>query len=325
MNAVAVARNMLGRSNQRVGWGGIGLLGAFFVLAPAFVGSYRVSLLAQALAFSTFALSLDLLWGGASIFSFGHAAFFGMGAYSLGLVERTGVLGAGWVGLLASIVLPGVLAMLIGYFCFYARISGTYFAIITLAVSLILSETASSWSSFTGGDNGLYPVALPLSLSSDDQLYYVALAVLVVAFVVALYLTRSGFGLAMEAMGANENRAEALGYDTARVKLILFAISGAMAGFAGAIYAPMVGSANPNLLGVTLSTEVIIWVALGGRGTLVGPVIGAVAISFVSDYLSGTFAEAWILILGGLLLAVVLFRPAGILGSARVRRFIRAR
>jgi urea transport system permease protein len=316
-------------SDSSIGWAGIGLLTVVLVLAPTFAGTYRVSLLSEALAFSIFALGLDLLWGGANIFSFGQAAFFGVGAYSLGVVERTGVLGSAWLGLLAALVLPVVLALLIGYFCFYSRITGTYFAIITLAVSLILSQSASSWASFTGGDNGLYPVALPslgpLTFSSTDQQYYLALSVLGVAFAAAVYLTRSSFGLAMEAVGDNEARAKSLGYDTARVKLVLLAASAAFCGLAGAIYAPMQGSANPEMLGVTLSTEVIIWVAVGGRGTLVGAIIGAVGISFVSDYLSGVAAQYWILILGALLLTVVLFRPAGLLGSRRVRRFISAR
>jgi branched-chain amino acid transport system permease protein len=324
-----VAVRATSRRDGRVGWSALGLLAAVLVLAPTFVGPYLVSLLAEALAFAIFALSLDLLWGGADIFSFGHAAFFGIGAYSLGLIERTGMFGAGWFGLLAAIILPTVLGMVVGYFCFYGRISGVYFAIITLAVSLMLSTIASSWGSFTGGDNGLYPVALPtlgsLSLTSFDQQYFVVLGVLGLAFAVALYLTRSAFGLAVEALGNNELRAESLGYDTARTKLVILMVSAAMAGLAGALYAPLVGSVDPTMLGVPLSTEVIIFVALGGRGSLVGPVIGAVGISFVSDYLSGVMADTWLLILGALLLVVVLFRPAGILGSPRVRRFVAAR
>jgi urea transport system permease protein len=325
VNAQASVRRLAPRALAAAGF--LALLSVPYVLDP-----FRLSIMEKALAFAIFALSLDLIWGIAGILSFGHAAFFGLGAYSLGLIARhVAIPGVSYIGLGAAVILPAVLAAALGYFTFSGRVSGAYFALITLAVSLILSQVATTWISVTGGDNGLYPVphltlgmppAVAFAIDTDPRIYYFGLALLVAALFLGRSLVRSAFGQALLATQSNESRAECLGYDTAALKLAIFTISGGMAGLAGATYASIVGFVNPGLLGLLMSTQVIVWVALGGRGTLLGGVAGALVVAFLSDYLSGTFVQVWQLILGACLLLVVLFRPQGLLGSERVRRLM---
>jgi ABC-type branched-subunit amino acid transport system permease subunit len=138
----------------------------------------------------------------------------------------------------------------------------------------------------------------------------------------AIGLVRTPFGQALVAAGESETRATSLGYNTALLRTVMLAISGAIAGVAGALYAPMASFINPDVVGLTLSTNVIIWVALGGRGVLVGGVVGALVIAFLSSYLSGSVGHVWLLALGVLLLLVVLFRPSGLLGTRAIRRIV---
>jgi len=302
---------------------------------PYVLDPFRLSIMEKALAFAVFALSLDLIWGVTGILSFGHAAFFGLGAYSLGLITRDMLLpGASYIGLSAAVILPALLALALGYFTFSGRVSGAYFALITLAVSLILSQLATMLISVTGGDNGLYPVphltlGVPpvagFPVDTDTRIYYFSLVLLVATLFGARSLVRSGFGQALLAIQSNEARAECLGYNTAALKIVIFTVSGAMAGLAGAMYAPIAGFVNPGLLGLLMSTQVIVWVALGGRGTLIGGIVGALVVAFFSDYLSGAFVQVWQLLLGACLMLVVLFRPEGLIGSEHVRRLMGTR
>lgn len=313
-------------------WRSAAVSGAVLVGAavPWLVSPFEVSLAAKAFTFAVLALGLDLIWGLGGILSFGQAAFFGVGAYAFGILTRD-VPDAGMVGLIGAVGIPALLALALGYFTFYGRVSGAYFAIITLAVSLILTQIAQSWVEFTGGHNGLYPVPfltvrVPglgwLGFDSDAEMYHLAFGVLLVVFLLLRRVARSGFGEALAALSEDELRLQFLGYDTRRLRLMAFTLSGALGGLAGGLYASQVGFVNPTVLGLTLSTQVIVWVALGGRGTLLGPIVGALVVSFVEDYLSDVLVNAWVLALGVLVLLVTLFRPAGLLGSSRIRRFV---
>jgi urea transport system permease protein len=311
---------------------GLGLLLLGLAIIPWVLDPFRLSILAKTISFAMFALSLDLLWGISGVFSFGQAAFFGMGAYALALITRDfDFPGVSYVGLLVAVVLPAVLALGVGYFTFYGRVSGAYFAIVTLAVSLILTQLATTWVGLTGGHNGLFPVpplqlGVPgmaeLTFETPTKVYFLQLALLMMVIVGSIALVRSRLGQALVAMEENEERARFFGYDTAALKLIVLTISGGIAGLAGGTFASIEGFVNPAVFGILLSTEVIIWVILGGRGTLVGPVVGAIVVALLEDYLSGRFLQVWLLVLGGLLLATVLFRPEGLLGGSRVRRFV---
>jgi urea ABC transporter permease protein UrtC len=313
----------------------LGIVLLVMAAMPWLIDPFRLSLLAKTISFAMFALSLDLLWGIAGVFSFGHAAFFGVGAYALALITRDlSFPGNGWVGLIVAMLLPALLALGIGYFTFYGQVAGAYFAIVTLAVSLILTQLATIWVGLTGGHNGLFPVP-PLTLGipglaeftfdTPTRIYFLQLTLLAIALVVSISVVRSRFGQALVAMEGNESRARFFGYDTSALKLIVFMISGAIAGLAGGTFATIEGFVNPAVLGIALSTQVIIWVILGGRGTLVGPVVGAMLVAFLEDYLSGTFLRVWLLVLGALLLVAVLFRPEGLLGTRKMRRLIGTR
>jgi urea transport system permease protein len=309
----------------------------FLVLAalPWLLDPFRLSIVAKAISFAMFAMSLDLLWGVAGVFSFGHAAFFGVGAYALGIITSDfSFPGVSYVGLAASVVFPALLAVFIGYFMFYGRVSGAYFAIVTLAVSLILTQLATTWVGLTGGHNGLFPVpplelGIPgvaeLTFDTGARIYFLQLALLVMVLLVSVWLVRSKFGQALVAMAGNETRASFFGYDTAALKLAVFTASGAIAGLAGGTFSTIDGFVNPTVLGILLSTQVIIWVILGGRGTLVGPAVAAIAIALLEDLLSGTFLRLWLLLLGFILLGIVMFRPDGLLGGVRIRRAIGSR
>jgi urea transport system permease protein len=302
---------------------------------PWLLDPFRLSIVAKAISFAIFAMSLDLLWGIAGVFSFGHAAFFGVGAYTLGIITKEfSFPGVGYVGLAASVVVPALVALFIGYFMFYGRVSGAYFAIVTLAVSLILTQLATTWVGLTGGHNGLFPVpplelGIPgvaeLTFDTGMRIYFLQLAILLAALLVSVWLVRSKFGQALVAMSGNETRASFFGYDTAALKLVAFTASGAIAGLAGGTFSTIDGFVNPAVLGIILSTQVIIWVILGGRATLIGPVVAAIAIPLLEDFLSGTFLRIWLLVLGIILLAIVMFRPDGLLGGVRIRRAIGTR
>ena len=320
-------------AGRHAGVVGLALLGAgvlVMALVPMFASSYYTSVLGEALAFSMFAISLDLMWGISGVLSFGHAAFFGIGAYAFGLITQDLAGGsATYVAVVAAVVGPALFGAALGYFTFFSGVSGPYFAIITLTVALILGQAATSFPHLTGGLNGLYTTGLvftipggEINLSDVVTLYYIALTLTVLTLLGAIALVRTPFGQALVAAGASETRAGSLGYNTALLKTAMLAISGAIAGLAGALYAPMASFVNPEVVGLTLSTNVIIWVGLGGRGVLVGGVVGALIIAFLSSYLSGSVGHVWLLALGVLLLLVVLFRPSGLLGTRAIRRIV---
>jgi ABC-type branched-subunit amino acid transport system permease subunit len=321
---------LAGRHRARVGLGALGVGILVLALVPAFATSYYTSVLGQALAFAMFAISLDLIWGISGVLSFGHAAFFGIGAYAFGLLTQDLSGGtATYIAVLAALVIPALFGAGLGYFTFFSGVTGPYFAIITLTVVLILGQAATSFPHFTGGLNGVYIPGLvfqtpggEINLSDVVTLYYVALFLTVLTLFGAIWLVRTPFGQALVAAGESEMRAASLGYNTALLKTAMLAISGAIAGLAGALYAPMASFINPDVVGLTLSTNVIIWVALGGRGVLIGGVVGALVIAFLSSYLSGSVGHVWLLALGVLLLLVVLFRPSGLLGSRAIRRIV---
>ncbi len=318
-------------TSARLGLASCGAAVTVLALVPFIGGPYYVSVLGQAIALSLFAISLDLLWGVSGILSFGHAAFFGLGAYAFALLVQTLGSPAGtWLALLAAVVVPATLALFVGGFTLAGRITGVYFAIITLAITLILAQVATSWTSLTGGLNGLYlapglTLAVPwgtLDITDQTAYYVLLLGLLVFVLLAAALLVRSPFGHALAAMATNSERATALGYNISLLKVVILVVAAALAGLAGALYVPITGFVNPDVVGLTLSTNVIIWVALGGRGTLLGAAAGTLIIAFLSSFLSGTVGHLWLLVLGAMLLLVVLFRPSGLLGSRAVRRFI---
>jgi urea transport system permease protein len=309
---------------------GIGYLNILVILVmiafPWFANSYHIGLMAKVMVYGIMALSLDFMWGYAGILSFGHSALFALGGFGLALtLKYVDVPGATYLGLIIAIVGPGVLAALLGYLLFYGRISGVYFGIITLALAAAMQQAFISAGNITGGDNGLYGFPAPsfdlpglpaITLNADMPAFYTALVGAIIAYFLTRRLAASPFGRAMKGVKSSEVRMEALGYDVAKLKMVTFAICGALAGFAGALYVP-VGFVSPALFALTLSTAGIIWVAVGGRGTLIGAFVGALVVNYLEAILSGSLVMVWLLLVGIFLILVVVFWPQGIMGYVR--------
>ena len=312
-----------------------------------FVSDYYLNLFGKYLALAVLALGMDLIWGYTGVLSLGQAIFFGIGAYSIGmhmLLEGSGKgvygepvpdfmvwnqvyqLPLFWkpyksapVALAAAVLLPAGLAALIGLLTFRRRLRGTYFAILTQAIAFAVWLMFNRNEMRLGGTNGLtdFKSILGFSLSAPATLrglYLITALALAAALVLARWLVRSKTGLVLQAIRDNERRLEFLGYDTSAYKILVFAISGALAGLGGMLYAPQVGIITPSQIGVLPSLEIVIWVAFGGRGTLWGALLGAVSINWLRSVLTGTYPRLWPIILGGLFVTVIMLFPEGLLG-----------
>jgi urea transport system permease protein len=312
-------------------------------IVPWFLADFHVSLLAKFLAFAIVAIAIDLIWGYAGILSIGHGVFFGLGAYAFGMYLKLEAAGSqlpdfmAWSGLkslpwfwgpfadpavaIAMVFLaPMAVGALFGFLTFRSGIQGVYFSIVTQALALVLSILLIGQQPYFGGTNGLtnFSTVFGLPLVDPDVqfgLYYVALAGVVLAFVVGSVLTRSRYGLLLVALRDNPNRVRALGYSPVAINVLVFTISAGLAGMAGAIFAPIVGIVSPAMIGVVPSIEMVIWVAVGGRGTLLGPVIGAILVNGAKSSLSESFPLIWQYFLGAMFIGSVLLFPAGIVGT----------
>ncbi|MFD1632382.1 branched-chain amino acid ABC transporter permease [Haloplanus ruber] len=304
---------------------GVGAL----LFAPAILANYLIQILTLSLIFALFAISVDLLWGYTGILTFGHAVFLGGGAYLMGtLLEAVGTGPAiVYAGLAAGTVLPGLLGLVVAGVLFSRGISEDYFTIITLALAIIAEQIAVSWSSVTNGANGLLVpparVGIPGVVATEltgVPFYYLCVGVLLAGYLVARRIVDSPFGRALVAINENETKATALGYDTEKYKTLVFGVSSGMAGFAGTLYVLSERFISPPLLGFVQSTDVLIWVLVGGRGTLVGGILGTISLRFFENTISGALAFSWILVLGIVLILIVLLFPEGLVGVVEVAR-----
>jgi len=331
------------------------LLGLFVLLLPAlnFSGhlpDYYLNLTGKYLALSIAALGMDLIWGYTGILGLGQAVFFGLGAYAMGMhlmlkASGHGVYGASipdfmvwnrvtqlpffWkpfqsfsLMVLLAIAVPFAAAALIGLLTFSRRVGGTYFAILTQAMAY------AAWLMFNrnemnlGGTNGLTDfktiLGFPLNNPGTVRGLYVATALaLVLSFAACRWLVKSKMGLVLKAIRDRELRLEFMGYPIARYKIFIFALAGGLAGLAGALYVPQVGIITPSEIGVLPSLEVCVWVAAGGRGTLLGAILGAVGINAARSILTARFPNEWPIILGATFIGVVMFVPDGVVGLPR--------
>lgn len=302
------------------------------VAFPLVASPYQTELMTQFLTFGLLAMSLDLMGDRAGLISFGHGAWFGLGAYTLALtLDRLPGVGGTYLGFLLAAVVGGGFAALLGSQLLLGRqrVGGVYFGIITLAVAAILQLVAMGWSSVTGGSNGLYGFPAPelapgVEISGSLRPYAVTAVACVLISSGLRWALGSSLGLALVAARQNPRRAEGIGVPIGRFQLLVFAVSGAIAGIAGALYVP-VGFVAPDLFGLTFSTYVIVWMVLGGRGTLVGGFVGAIGLSWLETALSGSFVTLWLLMVGILLIVVVLAWPRGAMGAlAAVARAVRS-
>jgi urea ABC transporter permease protein UrtC len=304
-----------------------------FIVFPIFGDDYLIGQLPQYLIYGIFAMSMDLIWGYGGIISFGHAVFFGLGAYFMTLVTKQMIpymtlFHSTYVGLFFGIGVPALFAVLLGYFLFYSRIAGPYFAIVMLAIAVIFERIAVDWY-YVGGFNGIFGIP-PLTLSlpwifayemtHPILVYYVILGITAVCYIFCYRVVRSPFGSVLAAIKDNEERAEFFGYNIPRHKIRIYAISAGVAGLGGSLFASVFSFVGPTLIGFTLSTEVLVWVILGGKGTLLGALMGAILVRYLEAILSDILSFYWILILGLIFILCVMFFPRGIFGYWFIER-----
>ncbi|WP_419177989.1 ABC transporter permease subunit [Caballeronia sordidicola] len=290
--------------------GGFGVL--LLAAGPFVFGTYLLNVLIQAFFFSIVAVTVDILWGYAGYLTFGQSAFFGLGAYAAGLVFTHGGFTAGYVVLAlgAAIVVTAAVAALLGWLSFYRGASPFFATVMSLVLPIVLSQLLLSGGQWTGSSSGLtgyetFDLSLP-------AWYWIAGAALLVVATLAWLFVRSDGGRVLAAIRDNESRCSYLGINTSLVKIILLVATAVIAGLAGFGYGSFSGVVAPELTGFVLGTQLIIWVALGGRGTLWGPVIGALLINVGTAYLSGSMPFAWQLILGAAFVTVIVLLPQGL-------------
>ena len=294
---------------------------ALLIAAPAALPPFAMTLLTELVILGLFAMSLDLMVGYTRLVSFGHAAAYGIGAYASGYMLLNSSTPLLFVVFFAALM-TGFIAIGVGWVCTLA--TGVSFSMLTLAFAQLLYAIAFKWTSVTGGSDELAgiprrPGPMEMTfLSTKTGFYYFALGCLVGAYLLCRGLVSSPFGAVLRGIRENEAKTLALGYNTRLYKIAVVAISYALGGLAGALYAPFAGFANTELLFWLLSGQVLIMVIVGGSGTLIGPIIGA-AFFLILEHQLSSYTEAWALFLGLVFIAVVLFAPEGIWGLATSR------
>lgn len=322
-----------------------------FLNAQGYVDNFTINLWGKYLCFALLAISVDLLWGYTGLLSLGQSLFFALGGYMLGmhLMLMIGAQGVyaqagknpnllpdfmvflghtflptfwrpfysfGFATLMVFVV-PCLLAAGFGFLAFRSRIKGVYFSILTQALTYGAALLFFRNSMLMGGNNGFtdYKVILGSDLRSaatQRGLFMATAIVLVLVYLGCRALSRTKFGLVQRAIRDGENRVLFSGYATAHFKLFIFVLSAAIASVGGALYVPQVGGINPSVMTPEKSLEAVVWVAVGGRGTLLGPILGAVAINVLKSWATKEYPDYWLLILGGLFILVVLFLPGGL-------------
>ena len=287
-----------------------------FSAAPLLLGTFSINVLTRSLIYAVLAITVDLLWGFTGILSFGQAAFFGIGAYATAMT--LGGLGASLEGVSAALalalVLPSALGFVVGWLSFYHRSTPLYASVISLVLPIVVTQLIYSGGEWTGSSSGLVGYdTLPLELNGFFRL---AALLLVVVTLVAWIFTRSDAGRALVAVRDNDARCAYLGLNPKRLQILLTTAMAGVAGLAGFLFANATSVVAPENAGFLFGTEIVIWVALGGRGTLLGPALGAIAIDFASANLSGDLPFLWQLLVGTVFVAVIIFLPGGLAGIA---------
>lgn len=318
-----------------------------FVL-PLLLSEFRLNLTGRFLALAIVALGIDLIWGFTGLLSLGHGIFFTLGGYAIAMYLKLqippgassqlpefmslyGVTELPWfwqpfysfpVAALAVVLIPGILAGILGYVIFRNRIRGVYFSILTQAATIIFFNFFNGQQKLFNGTNGLtdFQTIFGARVNSPETQYvFYVLTILFLGLSYALcrWLTSGRFGKLLVAIRDDESRVRFTGYDPTGFKVLVFAISGALAGVAGAFFTLQTGIISPNSMNIAFSIEMVIWVAVGGRATLIGAVLGALVVNFAKSFLSEKFPDIWLFFQGGLFLLVVMFLPNGIIGWLR--------
>ncbi|MFN0299963.1 MAG: branched-chain amino acid ABC transporter permease [Burkholderiales bacterium] len=315
---------------MRIGWStislaGIALVGLGFIFGlPGRVETFTLVNITIYAIFATLALSLALVWGFGGILSFGQSTFFGLGGYAYAIAVVN--IGESTLPIALGILVPIVFAAILGYFMFWGRISDVYLAVITLVVSLILYHLVNSTSGSEyrigaapiGGHNGipgLPPINIPGDASQQidfDGMYQLALGLLLVTYLALRVLLASHFGRVVVAIRENETRAALLGYDTRRYKLAVFMIGAGIAGIAGVLFANWGSFIGPNVFSIVFASQIIMWVLVGGLGTLGGAILGAVIVQYLTTWIGESKIADSNLVLGFVFIVFVLMVPKGL-------------
>jgi urea transport system permease protein len=322
----------------------IGLLSALLlIIFPVFLGSYWISLVGKYLAFAFVSLGVVLAWGYCGILSLGQGVFFAMGGYAMAMflkLEASGTelpdfmqwssveaLPLWWIPfksflftLAAIFVLPIVTAFPFSYLIFKKRVSGVYFAIVTIALALTVTVLVVGSQGATGGANGItdFKTLLGMNVVSDaskPRVYLVEVTLLILACAAARFLIGTRLGKLLVAVRDREDRVRFSGYDTAMIKAFIFTVAAVLSSIGGAIFTVQAGLITPNLVGTVASVEMVIYAAVGGRLSVTGAVIGALLVGYSKSVLSENFPEIWLFFLGGLFILVVVAMPQGIAGA----------
>ena len=319
--------------------------------SPLHVSTFTVTLVGKYLCYALLALAVDLVWGYCGILSLGHGAFFALGGYAMGMylmrqIGDRGVYGNPelpdfmvflnwpelpwyWQGfehfpfaLLMIVLVPGLLAFVFGWFAFRSRVTGVYLSIITQALTYALLLAFFRNEMGFGGNNGLtdFKDILGFNLQADSTrcvLFVASVIALLGGYLLCRTVVNSKLGRVVVAIRDAESRARFIGYRVEHFKLWIFTLSAVLAGIAGALYVPQVGIINPGEFSPLNSIELVIWVAVGGRGTLYGALVGAFVVNFAKTYFTGALPELWLFMLGALFVLVTLFLPRGLVGVLR--------
>jgi len=311
-------------------------------LLPLFLSPFRVSLVGKFITYAIVALSIDLIWGYTGILSLGHGVFFGLGGYGMGmylkLVASHGRLPdfMSWSGrttlpwfwefyktapeaILMIILVPSILAFVLGLLTFLNRIKGVYFSILSQALALVFVTLFIGLQPYTGGTNGITEFStlfgLPIAgIKAKYMWYYVALTFLVITYIIFSSIMRTKCGRVLVAIRDGENRARFSGYQTASYKTFVYVLSALFTGIAGALFVPFSGIISPSEMSISNSIDMAIWVAVGGRGTLTGAAVGAFVVNITKTLISESFPEIWSYFIGAIFVIVVLFLPRGLTG-----------
>jgi urea transport system permease protein len=325
------------------------LIASLLIVVP-FLPDFYVTLLGKIMCFAICALAMDLIWGYTGILSLGHGLFFALGGYAMGMylmrqIGRDGVYKSDlpdfmvfldwkqlpwqWTGseyflwmIFLVVALPGLLAFVFGYFAFRSRIKGVYFSIITQALTFAAMLLFFRNETGFGGNNGFTDfkrlLGVPVATPSMRITLCIASGLTLIGFyLVAKYIVQSKYGRVLQAIRDAESRVLFTGYNTLWYKLSIWVVSAMMCGVAGALYVPQVGIINPGEMSPAASIEIAIWAAVGGRATLIGPIIGAFFVNGAKSWFTVAFPEFWLYFLGALFIAVTLFLPQGIIGLVR--------
>lgn len=315
---------------------------------PLAISTYTLTLVGKILCYAVVAVALDLVWGYAGLLSLGHGLFFALGGYAMGMYLMRQASGDGlpafmsflswnelpwfWAGtqhfawaLCLIMLVPGLLALVFGFFAFRSKIKGVYFSIMTQALTyagmLLFFRNETGF----GGNNGFtgFTTLLGFNVTATGTrigLFVATVLLLLVSLGIGFALARSKFGRVLTAVRDAENRLMFVGYDPKGFKLFVWTLSAVLCGLAGALYVPQVGIINPSEMSPTNSIEAAIWVALGGRGTLIGPLLGAAIVNGAKSWFTVAFPEYWLFFLGLMFILVTLFLPRGVIGLLRRRR-----